>query len=231
MTTALDLIKRSLRLLGVYSTDEEPSADESADALAVLNDLVAELSNTGLVHVKTLDSIALSAGVPSITVGPSGTTVTSRPAEVLNETHIDIGVISYPLRIITLNEYAAIEDKATQGTPEAAVVLMNMPDVQLTFWPVPSASATLKLWSNKVFASFPALTTTVSLPPGYNNALANLLAEALAAEYETPIPAAVAVAADRARRTLEEKNFQPPVLRMPADLSGVAFNILTGDAR
>lgn len=225
MTTALDLIKRSLRQLGVYSIGEDPSPEEANDALAVLNALLAEFGNGGLVYAKTLDSIALSANQASVTVGPSGSTITARPVNVLPESYIDLSGVSYPLSVLTLQEYNAIGVKADGGIPEGIWVQADMPNITVTFWPVPSQAMTLKLWSDKVVTTFPTLTTTVSLPPGYESGLPPMLAIELAPEYEVQPPAAVLASASRARRVLKRTNLQVP--RMSLDVPGTCWG--TGD--
>lgn len=228
MTTALDLLKRSLRLIGAYSIGEDPSADESQDGLTALNALMGSLSLTGLVYAKTLDTIALTGGVASITVGPSGTTVTDRPIQVLDESYLTNGSVSYSLSLFNESQYADVSVKTTQGIPEAIWPLMNMPDAQLTFYPVPIAGLTLKLWSIKQLSTFPALTTTVSLPPGYEEALAYLLAEALAPEYQVSLSKEVEKGVRRSRLQIEAINFEPPMLKMPIETSGGAYyNVLT----
>jgi hypothetical protein len=229
MTTALDLIKRSLRMLGVYSIGEDPSADESQDALTALNATLGTLSNTPLVYAKTLDSIAITANQSSVTVGPSGATVTTRPVMVSGDSYVLVDTTSWPLSIFTQHQYDGIPWKAQAGIPEGLWCQMDMPDITVTLWPVPSQAMTLKLWSTKLLASFPALTTVVSLPPGYEDGLAYLLAEALAPEYEVEVPAAVLRGVQRARNTLT--TFEPPMLTLPAELSSPRFNILYGVSR
>lgn len=218
--TAIDVIKRSLRMLGVFSTGEEPSADEARDALTALNALMGSLSNGGMVYAKTLDTIAIAAGTQSITVGPSGDTETDRPVQVLSQSYLQMGDVSYPLSIYTLQKYNSVGLKTVQGIPCAIWPQMDMPDITLTFWPVPDQAMTLKLWSNKLIASFPSLTTEVMLPPGYEEALAYLLAEAIAPEYEVAVPASVLRGAQRARRTLKRTNLQVPILALPGEVVG-----------
>lgn len=227
MTSALDIISRSLRLLGVYAKGESPDPSESADALAVLNGVMGAISNTSLVYAKTLDTIALTAGVESLTVGPSGTTATTRPLKVLDESYITNGTISYPLRVLTQQQYSDIVSKATQAIPQTLTPLMAMPDVQLTLWPVPIGGLTLSLWSIKQLATFPSLTTAVSLPAGYEDALGYLLAEALAPEYQTEPPPTVQRLIKRARRDIEEMNLEVPMLKQAAPMTVAQFNILT----
>lgn len=227
MTTALDLIKRSLRMLGVYSIGEEPSAEEAQDALEALNALMGSLSNTSMVYAKTLDTIALTAGVSAITVGPSGTTITARPIEVLGESYIANGTVTYPLNVFNGAQYSDIAVKTTQGIPEAIWPLMNMPNAQITLWPVPIGSLSLCLWSIKQLATFPGLTTAVSLPPGYEDALAPILAETLSPEYGVDPSATVLRLATRGRKNIAATNFEAPMLKMPAGISRSYFNILT----
>lgn len=228
MTTALDLISRSLRLLGVYAKGEVPSPDETQDGLAVLNGLMASLSNTPLVYAKTLDTIPLTGGVASITVGPSGTTVTDRPVQVLDDSYVSTGSADYPLLVLTEQQYSDIPVKTTQGIPDGIYPRMNMPDVQLAFYPVPQSGLTLKLWSIKQLQTFPTLTTVASLPPGYEFALGYFLAEALAPEYDKPVPPEVKAQANRSRNSLALANLDVPMLKTAPQVTGGGhFNVLT----
>lgn len=222
MTTALDLIKRSMRMLGVYSIGEDPSPDESQDSLTALNSLLGSMANSPqLIYAKTLDTIALTAADASITVGPTGETVTTRPVEVLPESYVVLSGVSYPLAVFTLQQYVGIPVKASQGIPAGLWPQMDMPNITLTFWPVPSSAMTLNLWSNKQVTTFPALTTVVTLPPGYEEMLAYLLAEAMAPEFDVdPVPVAVVRGAGRARRVLKRTNLQVPTLALPSIMLG-----------
>jgi hypothetical protein len=218
MTTAIDVLKRSMRMLGVYSAGESPSAEETADGLTALNALIGTLSNTGLVYAKTLDSISVSAGTASITVGPSGTTITPRPVRVLDDSYFVMGSLSYPLEMMTLQQYNDISDKSTSATPVGIHVQADMPNITISFWPVPSEAITLKLWSDKLIASTLSAATVLSLPPGYEDALAYLLAESIAPEYETEPSPSVMRGVMRSRRLLARTNLQVPQLSMPATL-------------
>lgn len=227
-TTALDILKRALRLLGVYAAGEEPSPEETTDGLASLNDLMDELSLGDMVYAKSLDQITLTANQPSVTVGPSGATVTTRPMEVLDDSYIVIGSQTYPLQVMTLQEYNDIGLKQQTSIPRGIWSQMDMPNITVTLWPVPNQTMTLMLWSQKALASFPTLTTAVSLPPGYKKALAYLLAIDIAPEYEVEPSALVLRGATNARRMIEAKNFEPPMLVLPAEIRSPArYNILT----
>lgn len=227
MATALDIIKRSMRLLGVYSIGEAPSSDESQDSLTALNALMGSLSNTPMVYAKTLDTIALTGGVSSITVGPSGTTATVRPIEVLGESYISNGNVTYPLLIFTDKQYSDVMVKTTQAIPTAIWPLMNMPNVQLTFWPVPISGLTLNLWSTKLLQTFPSLTTVVSLPDGYEDYLAYELADAIGPEFDQELSPASMLRLRRLRSNIERTNLVVPMLKKPVDQRFGQYNILT----
>ena len=217
MATALDIIKRSMRLIGVYAIGEAPSADEAADALTALNALVTSLPPQ-FVYAQTLDTIALTANTASITVGPSGTTITERPVEILPSSYITYQNVSYPLKVATLQDYDEIPYKNNTGIPVAIWPLMTMPNATITFYPLPSAAMTLNLWSNKQVTTFASLTTVLTLPQGYERALAYMLAIETAPEYEREPSATVVMTANQARKNLKRINTQIPMLQMPAGI-------------
>jgi hypothetical protein len=205
-----------MRLLGVYSIGETPSADESADALFALNSMVDSWSNENLfIYAKTLNVINFNAGVVSHTVGPSGQTITERPIEVLEASHIQFEGVDYPLSIFTLTDYEKIPIKTTQGIPTILHVLPNMPNIRVQLWPVPSATMTLNLWSNKALQSFASLTDVVTLPPGYERALAYCLAQEIGPEFDVVVSPDITKKAMQARKVIKRTNTEVPRLSMP----------------
>ena len=218
MTTALDLVKRSMRLLGVYAIGDSLSADESTTGLEALNALTDSLANSSLlIYVPTLDTIPLTQNQGTYEIGPTGAdVVTARPLKVLQSSTITYQGVDYPLSVWTLQDYNSISVKSTGGTPGIIYPQMDYPDMTVALWPVPSeAGMTLNLWSEKVVTTFPALNTVVSLPPGWEQMLAFLLAEVLAPEFDTQIPAAVAREASRIRRNIKRTNTKVPLMSMP----------------
>tara|TARA_R110000868_G_scaffold199448_2_gene446096 strand:+ start:7139 stop:7801 length:663 start_codon:yes stop_codon:yes gene_type:complete len=220
-----------MRLNGTYSIGETPSADESADGLSALNGLVESMVNEGLlIYVPTLNAITLSSGTSAYTVGPTGGTVTTRPVEVLNSSYIVYGGISYPLDILTIQDYNDIPLKTEAGSvPTHLYVLAGMPNITVTAYPTPGATMTLNLWSNKVLQSFTALTDTVTLPPGYDRMLAYNLAVEIAPEYDAVVRPDVMQTAINSRRVLKRTNTKPPLLKLPYGLpNAFSSNIYAG---
>jgi hypothetical protein len=218
--TALDIIKRSMRLLGVYAIGEAPSSDEANDCLTALNQMLDSWANENLfVYAKTLDVVPLVANTASYTVGPSGGVITPRPVEVLASSYIDYQSVSYQLMIATLSDYNSIPIKTQAlGIPFELYVLPNVPNVTLNLWPVPSAAMTLNLWSNKQIQSFATVTDTITLPPGYERALAYSLAEEMGPEFDAVVSPDIKAKALQARKVLKRTNTEVPRLRIPAGI-------------
>lgn len=216
-TTALDIIKRSMRLLGVYSIGEQPSADECADSLRALNAMLDSMANENLfVFAKSLDVVPLTANDGSYSVGPTGDVATVRPIEVSTASYIEYMGVSYPLMIATLNDYNQIPVKSLiAGIPNEMYVLNSMPNVTVNLWPVPSTAMTLYLWSNKLLQSFTSLTDVLTLPPGYERMLGYCLAEEMADEFEAVASANVVKKAAQARKVMKRTNTEVPRLSMP----------------
>lgn len=217
MTTAVDLIQRAMRLDGVYAIGEALSADEAQTGLQALNAMVDSYSNSGLmIFSKSLDQIPLTDGQATYNIGPTGSDfVTTRPVEVLQSSTITYQGVDYPLAVWTLQDYNTITIKNIGGTPGVIYHDMTYPDMNVSLWPVPVAGMTLNLQSNKQITTFPTLITPVSLPPGWDQMLAYLLAEVIAPEFEVDPPAAVRKEAARIRRNIKRTNAQIPLMQMP----------------
>lgn len=210
MATVQTYIDRALRLAGQLSAGASPTATESADALVAFNDMVEAWRLEGLmVYAMQEESLTLTSGSSSRTVGPSGNLSTTRPVEIRKAWIVDNSV-SYPVRIISHEEYAAIPDKTTTGDwPTVAMIEYTMATATVTYWPVPNASRTMKLLTPVAVTEFAAVGTTVTLPPGYGRALAYNLAVELASEYETEVRPAVAQIAIQSKAAIKRRNMRP----------------------
>jgi hypothetical protein len=225
MTTALDMLKRSMRLIGVIGIGETPEAEEAEDGLAALNGLVNSISNNRLlINALALDSFALTSGDAIYTVGPAGDIATTRPMRVDDSSYIEKGGLTYNLKQIDGDEYNGIGDKGAQGdTPEYFWYRGDYPAGTLTFYPVPGTGCTLKLWSWKALATFPTLTTQASLPPGYEDMLVFNLAVVLAPEYQTEVPREVSRQAMLTKKRVKRTNTVAPTMSLPAAVTSMRY--------
>lgn len=217
MATALDVIKRAMRLAGVYTLGEEPTADESANGLVALNGMLGEWSTNGtLIYATTTDTISLVASTQTYTIGATGTVVTTRPAQVVDECYVTYQGEDDRVRSVTEAEWNAIAFKTeTANYPEVLFYNPTFPNGTLKVWPVPNASSSLKFVSLKPLTEFSALTTDVSLPPGYFEALCFNLAIVFGPEFDAASIGALVV--KRAQDTKRAIRSVPMPTRWPAD--------------
>ena len=171
--TALDIIRRAMRLAGVYSIGEEPSADETAAGLMALNGMIGTWANeTLMIYAHTIDTVPLVAGTALYTLGETGTVVTTRPIQALDMSYVVYQNISYTVPLMTIEQYNSIPFKAqTAQFPWCLWYEDTYPNGSLTVYPTPLESSTLNFTSKKQLAGFTSLTDAVSLPPGYFDAL------------------------------------------------------------
>jgi hypothetical protein len=217
--TALDILKRAMRLAGVYSIGEEPSADETASGLMALNGLIGTWANESLmIYAHTRDSIPLVAGTSLYTLGETGTVVTTRPIEALDMSYVLYQNISYYCPLMTIEQYNSIQFKAqTQQFPGALWYEDTYPNGSLTVYPTPSDASTLVFASKKQLSGFSSFTDAVALPPGYFDALCFNMAVFWCPEFDgVSIPTSVERQAVNTKRLIKRTNTKPLTMRLPA---------------
>lgn len=232
MTTALQIIKRATRLIGVTGIDTPLSSEESADGFEALNSMLGSWANEKLmIYAPTLDVVALTPGQAAYTIGPGAGIDTARPTSIDPMSYVLWGNVSYPLVVLTAAEYNAICVKDLDATiPQAIWYLPTFPNGQITLYGVPSDAMTLYLWSTKPFTAFASVTDVVNLPPGYDEALAYNLAVKIAPEYERSASPDVKTTAVMSKKLLKRTNFEPLPLGFPGEvLPQRQFNIYSGE--
>lgn len=231
MATAATIIARAIRLLGETESGEGPTPQEYADGLIALNAMMSGWNNERLMCYAVLsEPITLVSGTRNYTFGPSGGTVsTSRTIEYA---YVLDGTVSYPVEIITDGEYNQILDKASQARiPTKMRIAGSVPNLFIQLYPVPnSATPTLVVFVRTLIAGFTATTDTVTLPPGWEEAVAYNLALRLAPEYETSArPDVIEIA--RASKVAIKRTNAKPVLAdtdLARLVAGDSFDILNG---
>lgn len=235
--TVRDLLKKSMLLIGAISTGENLSADEAADGLSSLNDLLDSWSTDGLLIYKTdREEFSLVAGQASYTIGPSGNFNTTNPITI-EEARLLVTDstpnFELPLKIYNTQEYADIKQKTQQSTyPEAIYFQKSAPLSTIYFYFVPSAANKLALYSKKALTNFTSVNDTISLPPGYTRALRYALAMELAVEYGKQPSEIVMMTAQETKADLMRVNLNPTYMKSDAlglTSAGKPFNYLTGE--
>src|SRR3990167_8919950 len=225
-----ELLKSSLRLIGVIASGEAPSADEMKDALSALNVMLDGWSTKRLtIYASTLDSLALAAGTTSYTVGTGGTFNTSRPTRVLSAYTRDSNGNDCGLKVYTESDrYSEIVDKDASGRPEEMFYNSSYALGIIYLYPVPDQEYTLYMESLKPLSQLSGYTTEISLPDGYLRAIKYNLAIEEAPEFGASIPLEVGLIATESLNDI--MNLNAPEVTAKLDIPGAysPMNIYTG---
>lgn len=229
--TGREWISASLRKIGALASGDTLSAQDATDGLAEGNRMLSSWSTEGLlVHAITAESpLTLTPADSTVTLGALGD-ITTRPVAIESAV-LRSGTTDYPMRMLSLTEYAALSLKTIQGIPAALYDDGGYPQRTLSLYPVPNAAYSLVLFTKRALTAL-TLDTSVSLPDGYEDAMVYNLAVRLAPEYGKSAPAEVVQTAVESKATIKRANVKPNYLRADRIPSGVPsrFNILTGES-
>jgi hypothetical protein len=234
-TTARDLIKGSLRLIGSIAAGETPSASELSDALNSLNEMIASWSNDGyLIFSRHVEEFALTGGQQVYTIGSGGDFDTARPVRIIQVgAKESAGQTEIPISQYNVQEWSNIGLKSTQSTlPQGIYYNPSFPLGEISVWPVPSSAARLVLYTAKPLAQIATADDVLSLPPGYLRALRYNLAVELADEYGKMVTQRIELIAAESKAVLMRMNTDSVLMTSDAAdlvMRSRTFNWLTGE--
>ena len=228
MATALQIITRSMRLAGVIGKGESLDSDEAQNGLTALNAMLDSWKIERLfVYQIVQGSYTWPSSTTSRTIGSGGNFSATRPDRIQSAFVVDSNSNWYPVEVLAMREeYDSIVIKTTPSTiPQYLFYDPAYPLGVIYLWCVPSAELTLKLNTWQTLQSFAALTTSLSLPPGYERAIVYNLAVEYAPEFGVRVPDDVKALATKATSNI--KNLNAPQMISQVD-AGVARLGLTG---
>lgn len=210
MATGQSLIKRAMRLIGVLGTGETLSGDGAAEGLEALNAMLDSWRNEKLmVYAIQDESLTLTPSKQMYTIGPSGDLSTTRPVRI-ESAYLTISSLDYPVDVVDAEEWAAIPNKSITNTVVSKVYYQpTMSTGTLYTWPVSTVANTLHLLTWTPFSSLTAVSDSVTLPPGYENAIAFNLAVSIAPEYGVSAPPEVVSIASATKAAIKRVNSRP----------------------
>lgn len=211
-TTALDIITDALSDIGVIDPLESLTASEVAHGLRKLNDLMESWSNESFAVYQILqENFNTANATASYTIGSGGTWSTTRPLKI-ESAYVRVSTTDTRLGIINRQVYDSFPAKTTAGTPEFLYYEPSVALAKVWFYPVPNATLAVYLNSMKQLQSFADLTTAVTLPPGYINAIKKSLSIQLAPGYSRVPMAMLEGIAQEAKAAIESLNSRSPIL-------------------
>ena len=211
------LINLALKLCGVTGVGIDPSAEDSNDALTLLNMMLAEWQTKRWLVYSLVDTAFASTGAESYTVGPGGNFNIARPdrleaAFFRQQVGTPTSQVDYPLQLMQAREdYNRILLKTLTTFPQFIFYDAAYPVGNVYLWPVPPANLyEIHITTKAVISAFAALTSTVTLPPNYQNAIVYGLAERLLTLYRMPPDPAITGIAKGSLESLRLSNAQIP---------------------
>lgn len=239
MTTAADIVTAGLKKSGIVGLGQTPDGTDTIDALADLNDMVAQWASQRWMVYNELDLSFVSTGQTTpYTVGPSGNyNITARPdrleaaylRQLINPPGLNVDTF---LKVIpSREEYSTLSLKPLVSFPLYVFLDTAYPLANLFVYPWPNASIyEVHLIMKNVFPVY-LINTTVSLPGQYIAAMKFNLAKRLRQAYGKglrPDPELNALARS-SLDIVKQGNLQVPELEMPKTLMGVGsgYNIFS----
>lgn len=213
MATAQSLINDAASLIGEYSDDTAMTDTKAQIFLRHLNRMLDSWSTERLmVPVIAQETFVTVAGTASYT---SPSTLTTRPLKI-EFANATISGTTFPMELIDGQRYADIGTKASEGTPEFMYASMAYPTATFYLYPTPDQVYTITVGTRRVLSSALLLATSVSLPPGYEDAIVNNLAVRAAPSVGAQVPDSVVMVARETKAAVKRLNTTPvPVQEMP----------------
>lgn len=221
MATVSDIVHAALREIGRLATGEVATQDDAQKALDALSRLQDKWNAERLYTYTVTRTTFTITETASFTLGSGATINTPRPAHIDDVRLVDTAPapdIETPLQKLNDQEWAAIQVKAlTAALPTHWYYNATYPNGTLYLWPIPTQSSL----QGAVYAATPitrytALSTEVSLPPGYEEMLVTNLAVRLAPMFGQQVHPDLRDAAKAAMHVIKRINLQRPFLKFDA---------------
>lgn len=227
LNTPGDLIKFSLKYAGVIGVGQTASAEDTNDALVILNFILSEWQINRWLSYDLVEISNVATGSTSYQVGPGLTfnTPGQRPDKLdavfvtnANATTSTTDTFCYPF--MSREGYDRIPDKTTSGLPfsyfyDPAIGTHG----NLYLYPVPDNNYVIKLNCKANLGQFTTLTQSIGLPQPYVVALMAVLSSRLRPLYGLPVDQQLEMAAAAAIQTLISSIAQVPQAVQPAPVT------------
>ena len=235
MTTALDQITGSMRLLGMLAEGEEPSAAAAQDGLMAMNQMLDSWSTERLAVFSTQDQMfTWPANTISRTLGPTGDFVGNRPVLLDDSTYFrdPTNGISFGIKILNQQQYNGIAVKTVTSTyPQVIWLNMNMSNMDMYIYPVPTKALEWHFVSVTELVEPATLATVLVVPPGYLRAFRYCLACEMAPEFGVEPSPTVSRIAMVSKRDIKRINNPDDIMSLPYSIVATRqrFNIFAGN--
>jgi hypothetical protein len=221
ISTAGDLIMLALRTSGILGQGQSAAAEDSSDALNLLNMMIEQWQRKRWLTWSLVDTFVVSTGAQSYQVGSGFAFNVPRPDKI-NSAFARLlggasGPLDVPLGIIPSREdYNNIALKSLSTWLGGVFYDPAFPVGVLYFWPVPAAGQfELHIATKAHLPYYNDLNAALNLPPEYTQAALYSLAVQLTMGYGLPTRPDHVGAMRAALNTIRVSNAAVPTLGLP----------------
>jgi hypothetical protein len=202
MATALDLITEAAGNIGVSNL----KSAEITTALSRLNTMIDSWNSEKLTLFQEDEDQLTLTTASSYTIGTGGAFNVTRPVRLISAFYRETsGSIDYPIRrFIDKAEWDLLPRKTLSGIPELIWYDTAYPLGSINVYP--QKAGYLFLTSAEPLTEFAATSTSVSLPPGYREAIIYNLSLRLGPVFDLPVPQEVMMIASRSLGAIRSAN-------------------------
>ncbi len=184
MTTVVTLVEDAMFAAGVLGQDGTTQPEGASDKQLVLRTLQRMLDNWAndnlIVYANATETLALTTGTSTyLSSLLSGGT---RPVAVAGM-YVQYAGVDYPIEMIDSTRYNAIGIKTISAIPNVCYYIPTMAVGTFIFFPVPYANMTAYVDTIRPLAGTLTLATDLVLPPGYEEAIVDNLAERICRSF------------------------------------------------
>lgn len=241
--TPTDLIKLTLRQIGVLGQGQNASAEQLNQALALCNMMLGQWARKRWLVFHLLELYATGSGKNFYLLGPPGNNDFAIFWDDPNHTWDESGLtfdqsfrvnriekafvrqnagqpsqVDIPLAIVrSAEDWSTIPVKniASGGFPQMVFLDSGYPVAKLEVWPSPSSQYQIHILILNPLVRFDTLNVDINLPDEYQDAIMYNLAMRLCRPYGKQADPDTKREAATALNTVKNANFQLPQLRVP----------------
>ncbi len=204
-----------------------PSVDQYAELIPALNRMLGSWNIDGAkIYTQKIETFALTSGVKTYTIGPGGAFNTVRPNyyKFANILYPTAPIVRQPMMILyNAEQWASIRVEDIPGAPAWFLYPdMANPLTTLYLYPQPPANYQLELYTWQALSKYTAVSDTVIVPDGYEEAIVWNLGVKAAAMYphQAKLSPDAKEEARKSLRALKILNARTPPLRTEPALAG-----------
>ena len=225
ITTPIDLINQCFQISSIFGQGQTPAAADINRAFIQLNAMIAIWNRSRWLLFHNIDVSVVGTGAQTYTVGIGGDINVPRP-DRLEAAYVRLNPsssspVDFPLGIVpSMENYSQISLKKLNSFPGIIFYDSGFPLGTIYPYPIPNSFYEIHIIIKDVLTAFATLTTEISLPPEYTDALIWNLSTRIRTLYgQAPDPSIVALA-KVALNAVRGANTQISSLNFPGDMPG-----------